>query len=128
MQRHYISNVIGRDKLKKFTEKITTLITKEFPNLDPRIFHFNDLYVIKETITNIDSELYIANEKLTINFNLNFLKINSIPSNQLDIVLELYVEPYDYMLGYEFTLPLLILYQKFSKIIKEAQKYCIDKK
>ncbi len=126
LERHYISSLICRKNLKKFTEKITELISKKYKYLDPKIFHYNNLYVIKEVISNYQNEKIPAVEKIKIGFNFNFLITERDPSQLIDIVLELFVDPSDYKLGFEYTNPFLEIYKVFSSIIKKAQETCVD--
>ncbi|MHA1156192.1 MAG: hypothetical protein ACTSQK_08800 [Candidatus Heimdallarchaeota archaeon] len=124
--RHYISSIICKKNLKKFAEKITELISKKYNYLDPRIFHYNNLYVIKDTISNYENDQIPVADKVKIGFNFNFLVTDRDPSKLIDIVLELYIEPSEYKLGFEYTKSFLEIYKVFTAIIKKAQETCSD--
>ncbi len=126
IERHYISSLIYQKNLKKFTEKITELISKKYRFIDPRIFHYNNLYIIKETISNYKNDKIHAEEKYKIGFNFNFMVTERDPLKSIDIVLELYIEPSDYKLGFDYSKSFLEIYRTFTAIIKEAQETCKD--
>jgi hypothetical protein len=120
VERHYITNKVGNVDLKRIVREIIKLMTQKFPMLQPKIIRKENTITITETITNLSANENNPNEKVDLCFNVVLFNSSKRENRGPIILLELYLEPSFYKIGFVYDQAFITSYNNLMGIIREV--------